>query len=175
MKLAYLIAPYLLLLSMGTMAASESHTQAAFKLLEVTSSQTLANGMVTEMKQLLSDIPVGDELSDQQQQLFQDFQTNMHSLIDSKLGWDQLKPEYAEIYTDSYSESELDQLVKFYKTPLGQKLLDNAGATNEALAAIPQNHLNTLMSEMQSEAQTVMQKINELKQPPNELESVENN
>ena len=168
MKLTHLIASGLILLSHTVMAASDSHTQAAFKLLEVTSSQTLTDGMVTEMKQLLSDIPAGESLTNEQQRLFQDFQASMHQLIESKLSWAKLKSEYAEIYTDSYSEDELTQLTTFYQTPLGQKLLDNAGTINAALADIPQKHLDTLMTEMQSAARTTMQKINELKQPPSE-------
>lgn len=175
MKLTHLIATCLILLNHSAMAASESHTQAALKLLEVTNSQRLVDGMVSEMKQLLSGIPTGENLSTKQQQLFEDFQANMNSLIESNLSWEKLKPEYAEIYTDSYSEDELIQLTTFYQTSLGKKLLENASATNTALADIPQKHLDTLMTEMQTAAQIVMQEINELKQLPSEKIKTNNN
>ena len=164
MKLIQLCILCLLLHTAGVSAASETHTQAAIKLLEVTQSQSLTDGMVNEMKQLLSDIPVADDLTIEQQRLFEAFQIRMYLLIDTRLSWDTLKSEYANIYTESYTEEELNQLISFYESPLGKKLLANSATINAALADIPQHNLNILMSEMQTAAQTVTQEINQLKQ-----------
>lgn len=164
MKLVKLCILCLLLYVTGLSATTQSHTQAAIKLLEVTQSQSLTDGMVDEMKQLLSDIPIGDDLTGQQQKLFETFQIKMYLLIDTRLSWDTLKSDYAAIYTESYSEDELNQLIDFYESPIGKKLLTNSATINEALANIPQNNLNILMTEMQSAAQAVMHEINEQKQ-----------
>ena len=166
MKLIQLCILCLLFHAAGISATSDSHTQAAIKLLEVTQSQSLTDGMVNEMKQLLGDIPVSDDLTQEQQKLFETFQIKMYLLIDTRLSWDTLKSEYADIYTESYTEEELNQLISFYESPLGQKLLANSETINTALADIPQHNLNILMTEMQTAAQAVTQEINQLKQKP---------
>lgn len=177
MKLISLAFASLLLFSINTttVIASDNHTQAAFKLLEVTNSQSLTDGMVTEMKQLLSDMPVGEDLTEQQQKLFDNFRVKMYVLIDSMLSWETLKPEYARIYTDNYTESELKQLISFYDSPIGQKVISSTASINTALANVPQNNLNILMSEMQTAAQAVMQEINQLKQPPSKEITTDSN
>lgn len=164
MKLICSTALACMLFGTSVIADSESHTQAAYKLLEVTNSQTLADGMVTEMKSMLSNLPIDDSLSVEQEKLFLDFQTEMQLLIESKLSWTQLKPEYATVYTSTYSEDELNQLITFYQSALGQKVLANAGSISTSLDEVPQKHINKLISEMQTAAQAVMQKINLLKQ-----------
>jgi len=177
MKLIQLAFASLLFHSISTTAvvASDNHTQAAFKLLEVTNSQSLTDGMVTEMKQLLSDMPVGEDLTEQQQKLFDTFRIKMYVLIDSMLSWETLRSEYARIYTDNYTESELQQLISFYDSPIGQKVLSSTATINTALANVPQNNLNTLMTEMQTAAQVVMQEINQLKQAPSEETTTDSN
>ncbi len=44
------------------------------------------------------------------------------------MSWDGLKDEYIAIYTKNFTEDELKELEKFYKTPVGKKL---AGKTAE--------------------------------------------
>ena len=39
------------------------------------------------------------------------------------LTWDAMLPEMIKAYKDTYTESEIRELIAFYKTPLGQKML----------------------------------------------------
>ena len=74
------------------------------------------------------------------------------------IGWEQLKGDLIAVYTDTFSEEELRQLLAFYQSPVGQKVLQNmpqltaesARLTQQRLeAAVPK--VNQLLSELGSE------------------------
>jgi hypothetical protein len=48
-----------------------------------------------------------------------EIEAKVGALIDTRLSWDQLKPEFAKLYSDSFTEEELDGLLAFGKTPTG--------------------------------------------------------
>jgi hypothetical protein len=44
--------------------------------------------------------------------------------VKEQLNWQTLEPTFAQLYAEAFSEAELRQLIEFYKSPVGAKLLD---------------------------------------------------
>jgi len=51
------------------------------------------------------------------------FQESIMDMFAEELSWERLKSDYEDIYTDVYTEEELQGLVDFYKSPIGQKFV----------------------------------------------------
>lgn len=152
-----------LTIACGTGFADEaSHQQAAAELLKVTHSDEIAASLIDEMKQLIDEIPQSDELNAEQSKLLTDFKLEMQTLITNTFGWPVMLEDYSKVYADAYTEEELKQLTAFYKTDLGQKLLEHGNDVAEALDQIPQQRIETLMPQMQQSAQAIMLKIEAL-------------
>jgi hypothetical protein len=47
----------------------------------------------------------------------------LYALVATKYDWNKLEPAYEQIYVDLYTEQELDGILAFYKSPIGQALL----------------------------------------------------
>lgn len=97
-------------LCMGTIVFSQSLETKARELIKVTGADKLA-------------------LAGMQQFIEQSKQSNPNI---SHEFWDEFAKEvtsdriiemYVPLYTKYYTESDLDELIKFYKTPIGQKVL----------------------------------------------------
>ncbi|MNE88828.1 hypothetical protein D3C80_1861720 [compost metagenome] len=74
------------------------------------------------------------------------------------MGWDKLKPELVKIYTSNFSEQELKDLIAFYESPLGKKVLEKMPSLTQQSAQLTQSRLeaavpevNKLLSDMTSE------------------------
>lgn len=74
------------------------------------------------------------------------------------LGWDKLKPDLVALYTSQFSETELNQLIAFYESPLGKKMLSKLPELNARSVQLTQVNLesavpevNNLLSEMTAE------------------------
>ena len=81
-----------------------------------------------------------------------------NAALDRAVGWDKLKPELVKIYTSNFSESELKELIAFYESPLGKKVLEKMPALTQQSAQLTQSRLesavpevNKLLSDMTSE------------------------
>jgi hypothetical protein len=47
----------------------------------------------------------------------------MRAFMFKYLGWDAVKQDVANLYAQYFTVDDLEQLIKFYSTPVGQKML----------------------------------------------------
>lgn len=121
-----------------------THRAAVRRLMEVThvrelleqSSSSLLQDQLQRMPELA---PYAD--------IFRDFYRE-------QLSWTALEPEYTTLYLEVFDESELRELIDFYETPLGQKLLAKMPTlvlkSNELVARRMQTAMPQLMQRLQS-------------------------
>lgn len=88
------------------------------KLLDQTYAQ-IDDIMAQGMKQGLGDA----KLNPEQEQLMADLRADTVELIRQEMGWEKLEPMYIELYAKSFSQSEVDGMLAFYKTDAGQAVL----------------------------------------------------
>ena len=93
--------------------AAASHRAAVHRLFEVTrmramTEQTSESIIQTQLQQMPQLAPYADVLRD-----FYREQTS----------WTSIEPEVTQLYTEVFTEPEIRELIAFYQTPLGQKML----------------------------------------------------
>ncbi|MGE8332415.1 MAG: DUF2059 domain-containing protein, partial [Pseudomonas putida] len=78
--------------------------------------------------------------------------------LDSAIGWNKLKPKMVDLYTQTFTEQELKDLVKFYESPLGKKVLREMPKVTQQSAQLTQQSLepavpvvNKLLEDMTKE------------------------
>ena len=64
------------------------------------------------------------------------------------MGWDKLKPDMVKLYTSNFNEQELKDLIAFYESPLGQKVLQKMPTLTAQSAQITQSKLETAVPEV---------------------------
>ena len=86
------------------------------------------------------------------------YQAKANAALDQAIGWNKLKPDMVKLYTSTFSESELKDLVKFYESPLGKKVLEKMPMVTQQSAQLTQQKLesavpvvNKLLSDMTTE------------------------
>lgn len=57
----------------------------------------------------------------QQNSAFADKKEEVMAFFNKYMGYEQLKPDLVAMYSDVYTEKELNDLIVFYKTPTGKK------------------------------------------------------
>jgi hypothetical protein len=108
-----------LVLSLSSVAGaqpheSNSHAQAASELLEVMHVEKSVDDAIDIM--VKAQIQSNPDLA-QVEDLLRAFLTKY-------MAWSALHDDYAQLYVDTFTEDEIRQLVSFYRTPLGQKVID---------------------------------------------------
>lgn len=113
-KIAQLLALAMLVLSMPAHAAMESgRMKAAVNLLDamdmrVTLARTVEQVTSAEVDKNPDLIP---------------FKGVMLEFMGKYMGYDSLKDDLAKLYAETFTRAELEELARFYQTPLGRKML----------------------------------------------------
>lgn len=111
--------------------------------LEMIYSQTLP-AMQAAMKQSLG----GQMKSEEAQRMFDTVMPRVNAVIRDELSWARLKPDFAQIYGETFTQQEIDGLIAFYQGPIGSALV----------AKLPQLALRSTQL-MQQRMGPLMQKV----------------
>jgi hypothetical protein len=65
----------------------------------------------------------GPEISPENKAKFDVLQEKILQTVDAQVGWRVLEPQYVRLYTDTYTEEEINGIVAFYKTPAGAAMI----------------------------------------------------
>ena len=74
----------------------------------------------------------------------------MKAFLSKYMSWASLKDDVAKLYTTEFSESELNELNKFYQTPLGRKTVQKMPALMAKGAEIGQKRMQEHLPELQA-------------------------
>ncbi len=112
---------------------------------------TLAKSQVTvsAIQELM-----GANLLPQAVKAVEELQDKAAGVLADALAWDKLKPAYVELFAQAYSESELDDMIAFYRSPTGRSMV----AKNPLLMMKTSEIMQQRMAEAQPELQKLMQR-----------------
>ena len=138
----------------GTAAAQgpgTSHHKAAIRLMEAAKAGAMlaqAQGQIDQMiGQQLADI--GAAVPPGKEQEFQNYELKVKGLVRKNLNWERMRSNMAELYTASYTESEIRDLTDFYRSALGQKFLTNTPQIMNQTMGMMQQEMRNLMPQVQ--------------------------
>lgn len=144
-----IIVALLFLLPLATVAHADEATkrvkvQELFTLLHVDqiSSQILSN--LNRQMQGLSAHQFGATPTAEQQKQFTDFQTHVTGLVQQTIGWKVVEPDFVKLYSDTYTEPEVDSFLAFYKSPAGQTMLTKSPELASKSLALTQQRMTTI-------------------------------
>lgn len=129
MKRYVAIVLMVLALTCSTARADEASkrvkAQQLFMLLHMDQMMDqLLSGVHKQVQQITESMPGADQATPEQKKQIADFQQRVLKLVNEKLGWKALEPDFINLYASTYTEQELDGIIAFYKSPVGQKMLE---------------------------------------------------
>lgn len=126
--------------------AAEPTAESVEELLRVTQSEAMLEtlygqfegGMRAGMQQAVA----GQRLSEKQQSILDNAPREFASVLREELAWAKVKPIYVGIYRESFTQEEIDGMLAFYKSPVGQafvrkmpQVMQRSGQVMQVLSA----------------------------------------
>ncbi|HUA63282.1 MAG TPA: DUF2059 domain-containing protein [Verrucomicrobiae bacterium] len=126
MKCAILICTFFLTAS-SALADEASKAAKVEEFLQLSNAQQAIHSVIDLMKgqmksglmQQLMDV----DLTPEKQKEVDAFQDKLMTLVTDAIAWEKIKPDYIRIYSEAFTEKELDDLIGFYKSPTGQSMV----------------------------------------------------
>jgi hypothetical protein len=143
-----LLLAFALLAATPAFAADKPASEATIReLLEVSDAKSLVERSYDQidgmLEQSLQQTLGGKPMNPEQEKLAAEMRAKVIGLVREQLSWEKLEPTYVKLYAETFSESDLQGMVKFYKTPAGQSLL-------KKLPLLMENVMRMMMTELQA-------------------------
>ena len=138
--LSILIGAIALLQSATTRADEASHRKAAESLFVLMGMETMISQSVDQMFAVQM----------QQNPGLAPYQAQVKAFLSKYMSWASLKDDIAKIYMAEFSESEINELNKFYQTPLGKKMVQKVPTLMTKAAEIGQKRVQEHLPELQA-------------------------
>jgi len=142
------VIPLLLCAGGSALAATAGHVATAEKFLLVVRADKLTVPVYAQVQQMFAQRFAEARAPQSKRSLLERYQARANTALDKAVGWDKLKPEMVRLYTETFSESEMKELLAFYQSPLGQKVLTNMPALTAQSAQMTQAALETAVPEV---------------------------
>ncbi len=102
------------------------------------------DNILTQMKAGMARQLASSRLTPEQQKSATQFQEKLSAYVITSLSWTKLEPAYAKVYSDAYTDKELDDMIAFYKSPSGQAMV----AKNPEISTKSNEIMKAKMAEM---------------------------
>lgn len=140
------------------LADTASHNASAEAFLKLAHADKLGTPVYMQVQQMFAQRFEQTKAPDSKKAVLDSYQAKANAALDQAIGWNKLKPDMVKLYTSTFSESELKDLVKFYESPLGKKVLEKMPMVTQQSAQLTQQKLesavpvvNKLLSDMTTE------------------------
>ena len=142
-----------------------AHKAAAEELLQAMQSQRTVERLADQMGMIADRLnPPGRPLTPNPADdaaLRDSLRQQARDILKEQLKWETLEPQFAQLYEDAFTEPELKQLAEFYKSPVGQKLIDKQPELATKLGRLTQQRAMAAIPAVTQKLRASVQKFRE--------------
>lgn len=141
--------------SAEVLADAKRHAADAERFLLVAHADKLVVPVYAQVQQMFAQRFAESNAPQSEKAVLETYQAQANTALDQAVGWDQLKPDMVKLYTSTFNEQEMQDLIRFYDSPVGKKVLEIMPALTAQSAQLTQSKLesavpkvNQLLAEM---------------------------
>ena len=122
--------------------------QSVRQLFEVMHSSNLLDAYLTQIdgtvRASMQQALAGQQLNPKQKKILEDMGREIGSLVKAELNWSAIEPMMIEVYRNTFSQHEVDGMLTFYRSEVGQAVIAKLPAAMQQSMTSIQSHVKTL-------------------------------
>ncbi|MDX1298994.1 MAG: DUF2059 domain-containing protein [Pseudomonas sp.] len=144
--------------SAQVLADAKSHAADAERFLLLARADKLAVPVYAQVQQMFAQRFAESKAPESEKAMLETYQAQANTALEQAVGWDKLKPDMITLYTSNFNEQEMQELIRFYESPVGQKVLVKMPTLTAQAAQLTQSKLqaavpkvNKMLADMTAE------------------------
>lgn len=126
-------------------ASKRAKVEELFTVMQVSKmSNQIVAAVQKQMDSTMHSMPGMDQLTPDQSRVLNEYQTKIMALVNNSVSWKVLEPDMVDLYASTYSESEIEGILAFYKGPVGQAMLAKSPELTQKSMQISRTRLSAL-------------------------------
>jgi hypothetical protein len=138
------------------------------ELMELTEVSKMMDVMYSQITSMFNNLPKQMGISDKEKPLFEKHMDKVATLLKSEMNWEKFKSPMIDIYTKRFTEQEIQGLIKFYRSELGQTTIKKMPLIMQDSMLVSQEILKDFMPKVQALAVEMQEEIKQSRQANSE-------
>jgi len=151
------------LISVTAFAETKPSDASLNELLTITDSQKLIDSMWPQVEGMMNNAAkqaLGNTtLNSEQQKVMQDANAKIAAVFKEEFGFEKLKPMMIGIYKESFSQEEVDGMLKFYKSKAGQAVIKKMPLVMQSTMTNVQAQMSVIVPKIQKIQQEAIDEV----------------
>ena len=157
-----LIAVFTLLFTLATTTHAQETQNDLDELFEVMNMSATIDTMYSQIESMMMANRNTSGMSTNEYEIVEKYNAKLTQLMKDEMGWEEMKKELRVVYEQNFTSNEIRQMLAFYKSPVGQSVLEKMPVVAQesmqigqqmAMKAMPK--VNALMEQMTRELEQV--------------------
>jgi len=123
-------------------------------LLTVMKTEAMLDSMYASMEQIMrqsmQQAAGGKPMTPEQRRVLDAVPGKFVTVMKSELTWEKLKPQFVQLYLETFDQEEIDGLLAFYRSAGGQAFINKMPTVMQKSMAIAQSQMQTLLPKMKA-------------------------
>ena len=151
----------LLIFSSSLYAEQNTKQQKIDELISVMNLDSMVDSMYGQVEGMMKGMSDQMGVKPSEQAIFDKYYGDMTTVLKTEMSWSKMQPMMISVYDKHFSEQEIADMLAFYKTNTGQKILEKMPVVMQESMQMSQSLMKDAMPKIQAIAQ---QLSDELKQ-----------
>ncbi|MFP6848085.1 MAG: DUF2059 domain-containing protein [Pseudomonas sp.] len=140
---AFCAALILICGSAQVLADAKSHAADAERFLLLARADKLAVPVYAQVQQMFAQRFAESKAPESEKAVLETYTAQANAALEQAVGWEKIKPDMVKLYTSTFNEQEMKDLIRFYESPLGKKVLQQMPTLTAQSAQLTQTKLET--------------------------------
>lgn len=141
-------------------ASKRAKAEELFKVLRMDQTmEQLSSSILKQVQQITESMPGANQATPEQKKQIAAFQQRVVDLVNQRIGWKALEPDFITLYASTYTEEELDGILAFYKSPVGQSMLAKTPELMAKSTEISRQKMQVLQPELEQMVQDFLKQM----------------
>lgn len=145
----------LLLAASGALAQDAARKAKIEEMFRLINMDRMIQQTTSQMKTVIDQQMSEMKLPPEAQAAAQESEGKIMELVAERMSWAKMKPAYIQLYSEVFTDEELDGILAFYKSPAGRAMLEKTPLLMTKSMALVQKQ----MGDIQPEIQKMMQEL----------------
>jgi hypothetical protein len=155
----YILILILLFTSLQSQANNSSSRESVEKLMELTEVSKMMEAMQHQVQNMFNGMSKQLGVSEKEKPKFDKYMTQVSELMAEYMTWSTFKEPMIDIYTKHFSEHEVQGLITFYQSEIGQSMTKKMPLVMQDSMLVSQELMKDLMPKIQSLAMKMKSEI----------------
>ena len=128
------------------------------EMMRISQTDKVMKQVLDQMKSTVMSQVSKVDSSPEARKASEETQQRILALLTERLSWDRAKPAFIKMYSETFTESEIEGILTFYKSPAGQAMLQKMPQLIQRSMAVGQQLVGDVSPDIQRIVEDVKQK-----------------